>query len=205
MTPQVIEPPFEPKRDRTVAGILLAAGTSTRFGETNKLLATVDGTPLVRLAAQSLRNSLVDQTVAVTGYEAARVEGVLVDLEIDFVKNPAYEQGQATSVAAGITAVRAEVDAAVFALGDMPFVATASIDKLIQAYLAGEGDVLAAAVDGERGNPVLFDARYFDALEDVDGDTGGRQLLLENPDSKLVETGDPGVKRDIDVPSDLQA
>lgn len=205
MTQSVIEPPFEPKRDRRIAGLLLAAGTSTRFGETNKLLASVDGTPLVRLAAQSLRNSLVDRTVVVTGYEAEQVERVLEDLGIDFVENLGFEQGQATSVATGVTAVRDEVDAAVFALGDMPFVATASINKLIQAYLADEGDLLAAAVDGARGNPVLFDARYFDALENVEGDTGGRQLLLESSDSRLVETGDPGVRKDVDAPSDLEA
>lgn len=200
----VIHPPFEPKRDRTIAGILLAAGTSSRFGDTNKLLTTINGTPIVCLAAHSLVESLVDQTLVVLGYEAARVRSVLSDFDVEFVENPAYAEGQATSVATAVRTVTAEVDAAVFALGDMPFVETASINSLIEAYLADAGNILAAAVDGERGNPVLFDARYFAQLQDVDGDTGGRRLILESPDSKLVETGDPGVRRDIDVPTDLE-
>ena len=90
-----------------------------------------------------------------------------------------------------------------FALGDMPDVVPSSVDALIDAYGAGAGDALAAAHEGERGNPVLFDARHFDDLADVDGDVGGREILLDGDASALVETGDPGVVRDVDVPGDL--
>lgn len=189
----------------TVAGVLLAAGVSSRFGEPNKLLARLDGEPLVRRAARTVLEASVDPVVVVVGYEADRVRAALDGLDVTFVENDDYEQGQATSVSAGVRAVRDQnVDAALFALGDMPSVRPETVNALVDAYRAGVGDALAAAYDGQRGNPVLFDAHYFDRLADVSGDTGGRQILLTSEDAVLVETGDPGVLTDIDTRSDLE-
>ncbi|MFA9518606.1 NTP transferase domain-containing protein [Halopenitus sp. H-Gu1] len=211
MTPslRVIDPPesvADPVREGAVAGVLLAAGTSSRFGKRNKLLATLNGEPLVRHAARTLSEATVDPRVAIIGANGERVAAALDGLGFAVVENPHYDQGQATSVQAGVRAVReidADVAGAVFALGDMPLVAPASVDALVSAYRAGEASALAAAYDGERGNPVLFDEQHFDALADTDGDVGGRQLLLAEDDSVLVETGDPGVRRDVDTQADL--
>lgn len=193
-----------PTRVGPVVGVLLAAGEGERFGETNKLLAEIDGLPVVRHAARALVRSAVTRPTVVVGHEADHVRSALAGLPVAIVENPDYDRGQATSVRAGVEAARATDAAAVcFALGDMPWVAAASIDALVAAYRAEAGDALAAAVDGDRGNPVLFDARFFDALADVSGDTGGRELLLGGDASALVETGDPGVRRDVDEPEDL--
>lgn len=198
-----VEPPFEPVREGTVIGILLAAGTSSRFGDANKLLAELAGVPLVRHAATSLLAAAVDDVIVVVGCEADAVGEALSGLELAVIENPAYADGQATSVAAGIRAVRDRADAVVFALGDMPFVSSETIDTVIAAYRAGAGEAVAAAVDDHRGNPVLFDACFFDVLTELDGDIGGREILREHPRAVLVETGDPGVRRDIDTPRDL--
>lgn len=192
----------ERHREGVVVGVLLAAGTSTRFGDRNKLLVAVDGEPLVRHAARSLLASAADPVIVVTGYGADEVRGVLEGLDVEFTHNPDFASGQASSVAVGVAAALGHgADAAVFALGDMPGVEPSSITALIEAYRAGEGDAVAAAYRGERGNPVLFDSRFFDALADGEGDTGGRDLLLAH--GVLVETGDPGVVLDIDTPADL--
>ena len=195
-------PPADPVREGRVAGVLLAAGTSSRFGEANKLLATVDGDPLVRHAARSLAAADVDSPVAVVGHGADRIERALDGLGFSVVYNPDYEQGQATSVRVAINALD-DVTAAVFALGDMPCIRPQTTTALVAAYRAGRGTALAAAHEGERGNPVLFDSYYFDALADVEGDVGGRHILLSGEDSALVETGDPGVTRDVDTSADL--
>jgi len=183
----VRSPPFEPDPRRSparVAGVLLAAGTSSRFGADNKLLATVDGDAV--------------------GHEAGRVIEVLDGLDVEFVRNDDYEAGQSTSVRAGIgAAADREVDAAVVALGDMPFVDPGTVRTLVAAYEAGVGDALAAAHDGNRGNPVLFDRRFFDDLTRVDGDVGGRRILLESDESACIEVPDSGVRRDVDEPGDL--
>lgn len=207
----VVDPPETvtgPVDGGRVAGVLLAAGESSRFGEANKLLADVDGEPLVRHAGRTLSAAGLSPRVAVLGHESDRVRGVLDGLGFAFVENPDYEQGQATSVRAGVRAIEdagEEVAAAVFALGDMPSIAPESIQSLVAAYRAGSGSALAAACKGRRGNPVLFDSQYFDALASVSGDVGGREILLSGDDSALAETGDPGVLRDVDTKRDLDA
>lgn len=195
-----------PTREGPVVGVLLAAGASERFGEPNKLLADVEGEPMVRRAARCLTDSDVDDVVAVVGYEADRVRAALDGLALEVVVNPDYAEGQASSVRVGVRAARRAGAAAVcFALGDMPWVQPGTVDALVAAYRAGAGDSLAAAVGGERGNPTLFDARHFDALAAVAGDVGGRDVLLADEKSVLVKTGDPGVRRDVDAPDDLPA
>lgn len=207
-------PPFDSTGSASgvagVAGVLLAAGTGSRFGDANKLLATVEGEPIVRHAARTLVDAGLDPVVVVVGHEADRVRAGVADLPVKTVDNDAYEAGQSTSVRTGIEAVReggaqaeSAVDAAVVALGDMPFVDSETVETLVAAYAAGVGDALAAAYEGERGNPVLFDRRFFDPLAEVDGDVGGRAILLGDDASALVAVDDPGVRRDVDRPTDL--
>jgi molybdenum cofactor cytidylyltransferase len=207
----VVEPPFDTSAGRpttdptTVVGVVLAAGTSSRFGARNKLLATWDGDPLVRHATRTLCRSIVDSVVVIVGHDHERVSAAVDDLDVAVVRNDDYETGQATSVRRGVRAARdRDATAALFALGDMPRVAVRSIDRLVRAYKAGAGDALAAACDGTRGNPVLFAARHFDALVDVTGDVGGRTILLTDDRSALVETGDTGVLVDVDRPEDVE-
>ncbi|WP_223301904.1 NTP transferase domain-containing protein [Haladaptatus sp. R4] len=214
MTLPVIRPPFNgsdedgdavaTRPDASVAGVLLAAGSSSRFGESDKLLASLDDDPLVRHAARNLRYaSELDAVAVVVGGNADGVRDALDGFGLPIVENPDAERGQATSVRAGVEWGR-EYDAIVFALGDMPHVQTRSINRLVSAYRAGSGDALAAAFDGRRGNPVLFDSIHFDALADVSGDIGGREILLDGEHSALIETGDPGVLLDVDTKGDLR-
>lgn len=192
--------------DATVAGVVLAAGTSRRFDGANKLLAELDGQPIVRHAVRSLVAADVafDPLVAVVGHDAGAVRAALADTDADVVDNPEYAAGQATSMRAGLAAA-GDADAALFALGDMPFVLPRSVEGLVRAYRAGVAEALAAAYAGDRGNPVLFGRVNFGALADVEGDTGGRAVLLDGEDGTLVETGDPGVLVDVDEPADLEA
>lgn len=191
--------------DRRVLGVLLAAGTSSRFGETNKLLADLDGEPLVRHAARTLLGADLDGVVVVVGHEADAVEAALADLDLRVVRNPDYGEGLSTSVIQGVSAAREEdADAAAFLPGDMPGVDPSTVVALVDAYRAGLGTALAAACDGRRGNPVLFDRRHFEALLAVEGDVGGRPVLVGSEEGALVETGDPGVLADVDTTADLE-
>lgn len=184
--------------------IVLAAGTSSRFGDENKLLAEIEGEPVVRHAATTALASPVDEVAVVVGHEACAVREALSGLDVDFVTNDDYAQGQSTSVRAGVAAARERNwDAAIFALGDMPDVSADSIERLVRASAADRATILAAAYDRTRGNPTLFDAIHFDALATIEGDTGGRELIVGSGDAALVPTGDPGVVRDIDRPDDV--
>lgn len=186
-----------------IGGVLLAAGESERFEGGNKLLATLDGEPIVWHAGLTLVQAGVSPRVAVLGRDADDVEAALSGLGFEFVHNPDFAEGQATSVRRGIEAI-SPVDAAVIALGDMPTVSPGSVSALVAVHRAGRASAAAAAHEGTRGNPVLFDRQYFEALGSVEGDTGGRDILLEGEDSALVETGDPGVLQDVDTRRDLE-
>lgn len=187
-----------------VGAVLLAAGRSSRFGGGNKLLAPVDGVPMVRHAAETLLGADVTAVVVVVGHDGTKVRDALDGLGVSFRTNPEYAEGQSTSVRAGVQAARDRGwDGTVFALGDMPFVASASVDALLERYANDDASIVAAAHDGTRGNPVLFDAIHYGTLADVTGDVGGRQLIAAREDVALVETGDSGVVRDIDDAADL--
>ncbi|WP_254533219.1 nucleotidyltransferase family protein [Natrinema gelatinilyticum] len=188
----------------TVHGVLLAAEMSSRFGDANKLLATIEREPIVRRAARSLVRSKLDDVIVVLGHEVDRIREATTDLDVSVVVDESYDRGQSTSVHAGVRAARErDADATLIALGDMPDMMTDSIDATVEAYERDGGNVIAAACDGRRGKPVLFDSQYFDWLTDVSGDVGGRQILLTANDAIHLETGDPGVLRDIDRPEDL--
>jgi len=194
---------LDARSDRAVHGVVLAAGQSTRYGRENKLLDALDGTPLVAHAVETAVGSAVDGVTVVVGHEADAVRTALGEFDVAVRTNEAYAAGQSTSLACGVDAAR-ERDAGgvVVLLGDMPHVSVGTVDLLCAAYAGSAYDALAAAFEGKRGNPVLFDGAYFDALADVEGDVGGREILLERADAVAVETGDPGVLQDIDRPAD---
>lgn len=203
---RVVSPPDYSRLDAldaSVHGVVLAAGTSDRYGDRNKLLESIEGNPLVRHAASTVTSSLVAGVTVVVGHEAERVAAAVDGLDVELRHNPDYEAGQSTSITAGIESARAhDADAVLFALGDMPRVAVGTVDTLVRTYDTGVADAVAAAYRAERGNPVLFDRQYFDALAAVDGDVGGRAILLDDPDAVAVETDDPGVLYDVDRPAD---
>lgn len=202
---RVVAPPAETDRGEShVLGVLLAAGASTRYGAANKLLATLDGDPVVRRALDSLVAGGVDDVLAVVGFEADRVADALGDVAV--VRNDDWQDGIGTAVSRGAReATASEADAVVFALGDMPWVDPDSVTALLNAAHVGMASALAAAYRGQRGNPVLFDRQHFETLAALDGATGGAAVFDAAEDSALVETGDPGVCRDIDRPGDLDA
>lgn len=194
-----------PAKMEAIAGIVLAAGTSSRFGEANKLLAEINGKTIVTQSTQLLTESEIAPVYVVVGNEHRHIQEAIKSLDACIIFNEEYSQGQATSVQTGIEAVRqsASVDAAVITLGDMPFVKPSTINQLVTAYELNIADIVVAGYQGQRGNPVLIDASYFGVLTTLSGDTGARHLVMESDDAILVETGDPGVVQDIDTPLDL--
>jgi len=188
----------------TVRGVLLAAGTSSRYGDANKLLQPLDGTPVVRHAAETLVESTLDGVTVVIGHEADRVQAAVSDLPVLVCRNDEFGAGQSTSVRAGVVdVVDRGANAVCIALGDMPWVSTGTVNALVDAYRRGVSPLLVTTHEGERGNPVLFDGAYFDRLIDVDGDTGGRRLVVESDETVAIETDDTGVLRDVNRPTDM--
>lgn len=185
-----------------VVGVLLAAGEGTRFAGGNKLLAEVDGRPVVVQAATRLCEADLEERLAVLGHEAERIGPALADLPIETTVNPDYEAGQATSVRVGVEwADQRGATDVVIALGDMPWVSSSTYERLLAAHADGVG-ITVPEYEGQRGNPVVFAAEYFSELAAVEGDSGGRQLFATHEVTR-VPVDDPGVQRDVDTVEDL--
>jgi molybdenum cofactor cytidylyltransferase len=195
----------KPQRAPRVVAIVLAAGQSSRMGS-NKLLADLGGQPMLRRSVAAVRQA-ADQTIVVTGRDAALVEAALDGLPVTFVHNPDFALGLSTSLKAGIAALPPDTDAAVIALGDMPLVTPDAVRRLIAAYSPAEHRSICVPVfAGERGNPVLWGRQHFEALSTLTGDKGARVLFQQHADEIVeVTMTDDAVLRDADTPEALEA
>jgi len=196
-----------PEAGRKVAGLVLAAGRSTRMGGPNKLLEEINGRPLVRIATEQVIASQAKPVIVVTGHQRERVERALAGLPVKFVHNGDFAEGLSTSLKAGIAAVPADADGAIVTLGDMPQVSAKLIDRLIAAFDPERGAlVVVPTLDGKRGNPVLWSRRFFADLMALDGDVGARHLIGAYPEAVIeVPVEDAGALTDVDTPEALIA
>lgn len=188
-----------------VAAIVLAAGRGTRMGGPNKLLEDVGGRPVVRRVVEAALASRASPVLVVTGHERARVERILAGLPVMFVHNRDFAEGLSTSVRAGIAAVPGGAGAALVMLGDMPLVGPQILDALLDAFDPDAGRLIVLPVaDGRRGNPVLWDRRFFDALTKLEGDVGARHLIAAHAEAVVeIEVEGPGAFLDVDTPEAL--
>lgn len=189
------------------AGLLFAAGRSTRMEGGHKLAMRFGATPIVRLAALCLLRGGVDRVFAVVGPDDAGVREALANLPVTFVLNREPVLGMSSSLRAGIAAIPADFGAVVMLPGDMPKVRPATVENLFSA-LARPGISAAAPYHhGKRGNPVAFMlAAHRDALLALTGDKGAREFLPSIAAvTAPVEVADPGILLDIDTREELRA
>lgn len=182
-------------------GILLAAGAAQRFGASKLLQPLADGTPVGLAAASNLINAVPD-VVAVVRPEDRILADLLSDAGLRVIDNPLADQGMATSIVAGVTALP-DADGWLIALADMPWISRRTIRTVIETLDNG-GSIVAPYHAGQRGHPVALSARWKASLLGLKGDEGARRILKNHPgDVVRVNTSDPGVIRDIDYPGDL--
>lgn len=189
-----------------IAALILAAGRSTRYGGSNKLLAELDGIAIVRRVAQAALASRARPVVVVTGHQQERVAEALKGLDVRLVHNRNYAKGLSTSLKTGIGALPAQVDGAVVCLGDMPRIEANHIDRLIAAFAPKEGRLIALPLhNGKRGNPVLFGSALFAEMMEAEGDTGARHIIGSHADEVAeVDLGTDAIFADVDTPEALE-
>ncbi len=194
----------------SVAAIVLAAGASSRMAPRNKLLlADNAGMAMAARVARACSRSRADLVVVVTGNEATLVEqavrAAVPGGRCSFVIASDYADGLSASLKAGLAALPETVTAALVCLGDMPLVSAAVMDRVIGAYDPGEERVIVVpAWRGKRGNPVLWDRRFFAEMAALTGDTGARGLLRTHADLvSELEVDSEAVLQDFDTPESL--
>ena len=193
-------------RAPSIACIILAAGQSRRMGKVNKLLASIDGKPMVRWAAEAALASAAAPVFVVLGHEAEKVRAALKDLKVTFVENPDYAQGIASSVKRGIAALPGKRGRGRGLPRRHAAHRPGQIDRLIAAYNPVEGRALCIPTwRGKRGNPVLIGKRFFAEMQALTGDVGARPLISQYPELTCeVEMEDDAVLVDIDTPQALE-
>lgn len=185
-----------------VAAIILAAGAARRFGQPKQLLPW-GGKPLVWRAADKALQAGLSPVIVVTGEKTQEIAAVLADLPVQVVPNPAWAQGQSTSVSAGVQSLPAKTGAALFLLADQPHVPVELVKRLVDSHAATLAPTIAPWAAGRRANPVLFDRALFPRLAALSGDAGGRALFDEFPPHHLP-WDDPAILLDIDTPDDYR-
>lgn len=186
--------------NRRIAGVVLAAGRSSRSAPRNKLLDAAGGRPMVRRVVDTAMSAGLDPVVAVTGHQAAEVEAALAGSGAAVARNPDFATGMGGSIGVGVRALPADAAAAFILLADMPDVTPVTL-RLIAAAFDPDGgtDICVPVTQGRRGNPVLFGRRYFPALMSIMGDRGGKGVIAGNPARvREVPVDDPGVLADYD-------
>lgn len=181
--PREIRPPesgMAESGQAKIAAIILAAGRSSRMGR-NKLLLDLDGRPIVKHVVTHAKAAGFAEIVVVTGHQAGKVKDALAGEPVRIVEARDYATGMAASLKAGIRALHPDTDAALILLGDMPQVSPELLRAIQRAYnpLEGRAIVLPMA-GGKRGNPALFDRRFFAEMLALDGDVGARHIIAGN-------------------------
>jgi probable selenium-dependent hydroxylase accessory protein YqeC len=187
-----------------VAGIILAAGKSSRMGgPVSKVLMEWQGEPFVRKIARTALEAGLDPVVAVTGANPDQVNHALAGLPVILAHNPAWEAGQSASLQAGLHCVPESCGGAIFLLGDQPQVTVSVLTALVEAHRGSLSPIIVPLVEDRRANPVLFDRIAFSRLLELTGDTGGRALFSQYP-VHWLPWYDSLLLLDVDTPQDYQ-
>ena len=167
-----------------------------------KLLLALHGRPIVRWSVEALQPH-VDELVVVTGGGGDAVRAALDGLAIRFAENPRPEEGQGTSIAAGVAALRPRTDAVIIALGDQPRMSPDVVPALLEAWRRTGKPIVAPVYRGVQGTPVLFAAEVFVELLALTGDAGARGVVAARRERVERVAFDIAMPLDVDTPEDF--
>ena len=192
-----------PERANPVAGVVLAAGPSTRMGE-NKLLLRLDGETVLGRAVRRALSAGLDPVLVVLGHEAERARGELDGLPCLPVLNPDYARGLNASARAGIAAVPAEACAAVVLLADMPLVTDRMISTLVERYRESRAPLVISEYGAVQAPPTLYDRSLFAELGGAEGEGCGKRVIRRHRGEAAVVRWPSAALTDLDRPEDYE-
>lgn len=183
--------------------IVLAAGTSSRFGSAKQLEAW-RGAPLVNGAMRLAEHAGGNRSLLVAGHQWREVVEACRPLSGFVAVNDRYREGIGTSIRCGVQRVTHVAGGVLLLLADQPLVTRSHLDHLRACWKASPNAIVASQYAGILGPPIIFPKQYFGALCALSGDAGARSVVAMAPDRVIaVEFEEAAV--DIDRPEDLAA
>jgi len=186
-----------------VAGVVLAAGTSSRMGR-NKLLLQLEGRSVLRRAVDTALAAGLDPVLVVVGHQREQAEAELAGLRCTVVVNPDYQSGVNTSLRTGIRAVPEGCPAAVVMLADMPLVTPAMLRTVVERYRGGDAPLVVSSYEGVDAPPILYDRSLFDELRVLEGEGCGKKVVKRHTEEAVRISWPAKALTDLDLPADVE-
>jgi molybdenum cofactor cytidylyltransferase len=191
------------ERSGAVAGVVLAAGSSTRMGR-NKLFFELDGETLLRRVVRRAIAAGLDPVIVVVGHEAEHARAEIAALPCKPVDNPDHALGINRSLRTGISHVPERARAAVVMLADMPFVTSRMVAGLVARYRESTAPLVISAYGDVNAPPMLYDRALFSELQQMKGEGCGRQVVRRHRNEAISVSWPEAALQDIDVPEDYE-
>jgi molybdenum cofactor cytidylyltransferase len=188
-----------------IAGLILAAGESSRMG-TPKATLAYRGRTFLELIVQTLQAGGLERLVVVLGHQAEEIQRQVKIEAAQVVVNADYRLGQTSSLQAGLRALIADdLEAVLLCLVDHPAVCAETVRRIVAAFRQRGAPVVIPTYHGRRGHPVLIARQVFDALLALPADAGADSVVRRyRPATQFVEVEDEGIVIDVDNPEAYQ-
>lgn len=180
-----------------VTAIILAAGTSSRMGETNKLFLDLKGKPIIEWVIEGVSQSAVEEIILVGSELSMDRLAQFDDCKIRLIENANYKSGMTSSIQAGVSAASPK-NGLMICLGDLPLIRTETLNQLILAF--DDQSIVVPTYQGQKGNPVIFPSSLRQAILDHKEPEGCKGVVQANKKLvKLIEVDDEGILKDVDT------
>jgi len=191
-----------------IAGVFVAAGSSTRMGAANKLLLNYKKATLIEHTFNQLQKSTVDKIVVVTGFEASNIKATLKLENLLFAHNPNHNSGLTSSIQIGINAFEKEFDGFMIALSDMPYLTNKDYNTVLSAFKLNYKKnplIVVPEINKKPGNPVIFSKEFRKEILAHQKLKGCKDIIQKNNKFvKKIILNNSNAFNDIDHPEDYQ-
>jgi molybdenum cofactor cytidylyltransferase len=186
-----------------VAGLVLAAGQSSRMGA-DKALLEVSGRSFIEIVVGKLREAGLDDVAVVLGHHAAEIQQAASLDRVRVIVNSNYLLGQTSSLQAGLRGLDSQrIEGILLCLVDHPAVSVQVMRQICSAHFESKAPVVIPRYRGERGHPVLIGRALFKNILDLRPDEGANAVVRRYRDATYwLDVEDPGVMLDVDKPGD---
>ena len=169
-----------------ISATILAAGSSERMEEANKLLLPYRSEALIKIVSKMLIDSLLDPIFIVTGYEHDKVVKLLPKSLDNIIYNKDWRKGMSRSIYKAISSLPRHIDGNMIVLGDMPLITVKTLNELKSVFLSNNGEkIIYAEYFGKQANPVIFPKKYFKEMLLLKGDNGCKDIISQNRKNSL--------------------